>query len=118
MESVKKKIVRTLAAITQTLPKTGDMFGDYQFQIVLTTAAGIIIGTVVEEKSEDIFGEVLFGVLDAITEKNEANTEGNDGFMLLSDVTIINGETRTKLNNLIVFYDQIIGATFETANVI
>lgn len=53
-------------------------------------------------------------MLDTIAEKYEADIEGNDGYMLLSDVTVINGNTRTNFEHMIVFYDQIIGVTLGT----
>ena len=83
MNSLKKMVICTLAMAPQT-----DMFANNQ--VILTTAAGVIAGTMVEE------------------------IEGNDGYMLLSDVTVINGNTRTNFEHMIVFYDQIIGMTLGT----
>jgi len=107
MDSLKKMIIRTLAVAPQT-----DMFANNQ--VILTTAAGVIAGKVVEENSEKQ-GDMIFStMLDTIAEKYEADIEGNDGYMLLSNVTVINGNARTNLKNLIVFYDQIIGVTLGT----
>lgn len=107
MDSLKKMIIRTLAMAPQT-----DMFANNQ--VILTTAAGVITGKIVEENSEKQ-GDMIFStILDTIMEKYEADIEGNDGYMLLSDVTVINGNARTTLKNLIVFYDQIIGVTLGT----
>ena len=107
MDSLKKMIIRTLAVAPQT-----DMFANNQ--VVLTTAAGVIAGKIVEENSEKQ-GDLIFStMLETIKEKYEADIEGNDGYMLLSDVTVINGNTRTSFEHMIVFYDQIIGMTLGT----
>ena len=107
MDSLKKTIIRTLAMAPQIDMLTNN-------QVILTTAAGVIAGKIVEENSEKQGDMIYSKVLDAITEKYEADIEGNDGYMLLSDVTVINGNARTNLKNLIVFYDQIIGVTLGT----
>lgn len=107
MDSLKKTIIRTLAMAPQIDMLTNN-------QVILTTAAGVIAGTMVEENSEKQ-GDVIFStMLKTIKEKYEADIEGNDGYMLLSDVTVINGNTRTNFEHMIVFYDQIIGVTLGT----
>lgn len=107
MDSLKKMIIRTLAVAPQT-----DMFSNNQ--VILTTAAGVIAGKIVEENSEKQSDMVFTTMLDEISKNYKADIEGDDGYMLLSDVTVINGNARTNLKNLIVFYDQIIGVTLGT----
>ena len=107
MDSLKKMVIYTLAMAPQT-----DMFANNQ--VILTTPAGIIAGKIVEENSEKQSDMIFSTMLDTITEKYEADIEGNDGYMLLSDVTVINGNARTNFKNMIVFYDQIIGMTLGT----
>lgn len=57
---------------------------------------------------------VFTTMLDEISKNYKADIEGDDGYMLLSDVTVINGNTRTNFEHMIVFYDQIIGVTLGT----
>lgn len=107
MESLKKRVIRTMAAAPQT-----DLLKDNQ--VILTTAAGLIAGKMTEEDSQAHGDIVLSVMLEKITESYENEIEGNDGYLLLSDVTVINGNVRTNLPNMIVFYDQIIGVTLGT----
>lgn len=104
MDSFKKVTIRTVAMAPQTEIFAGN-------KLILVTAAGIITGTLTDKNSEKPGDIAVSAMLDMIAEVNENEPEGNDGSLLLSDVTVINGNVRYNLPNLIVFYDQIIGAT-------
>ena len=109
MRTLKKTIIRGLAVATGLEALRNN-------KLVLVTPIGVISGYLCDEDNlgQDATGEVL---LSTITEKlttdfGEDNIEGNDGYLLLSDVKVQTGANMTyNLPNLIVFYDQIIGVT-------
>lgn len=109
METLKKRIIRGLADISDT-----EAAG--KKQLILTTAIGLISGKIYtgeEARSEPIgkgsIGEFLPGI---VGNYNPAEIDENDGFLALKDVTIrIGANNMIFLDSLVVFYDQIIGVT-------
>ncbi len=90
-------------------------------ELILFTSNGMITGKFVNHKkiesstpSDTIF-QGLFKVFDkTFSEKNLQNA--SNSFILLKDVTITNGSATSNLTYLVVFTDQIIGATIGTMN--
>ena len=90
-------------------------------ELILFTPNGMITGKFVNHKkiesstpSDTIFKE-LFNVFDkTLSERNIQNQ--SNSFVLLKDVTITNGSATSNLAYLVVFTDQIIGATIGTIN--
>ena len=89
-------------------------------KLTLVTAAGIIIGTpVLDSPDADANVELLKKANKTIAEKyrqdNNIDTykplDGNDGLLMLKDVTLIDGQTRNNFNFLNIFFDQIIAVT-------
>ncbi len=89
-------------------------------KIILLTAAGIIKGRIfIQENSEQKFDSALWALSQAVSRSYEqycpdSPLPGNDGFLLLKDVTIEQAGTKTELDHMIVFYDQIIAVSTET----
>lgn len=109
METLKKQIIRTFATVT-------DAEALKQSKVIITTALGLISGKMYNSEDveqEDIGNRFVADFAEGIAKKYDlANIDGNDGFILLKDVTILTGSKNTfNIPNLIVFYDQIIGIT-------
>ena len=109
MQTLKKNIVRAMA-----IAPTMDVFAGNK--VILVTAAGVISGVINQEnpdQCENLGRAGLLTVLDNVVDSyGEENIDGNDGFVILSDVTMLTGtNNRVNLDTLIVFYDQIIAAT-------
>lgn len=109
MRTLKKQIILGLA-------KAPDLDALKGNTLILVTPLGVISGSLCDENSvgKDVAGEAF---LLALTKKlaegfGKENIEGNDGYLLLSDVKVQTGGNVTyNLPHLVVFYDQIIGVT-------
>jgi len=112
--SLKKRIITNFSVATtmEELIKN---------EIILITALGIISGKLADVKNTDDEKELPEKILPRmanvfyeryIEENNlESPLDGNDGYLALINVTITNGDVVHRLNELVVFYDQIIGIT-------
>ena len=109
MRTLKKQIILGLA----TAPNMEALKDN---KLILVTPIGVISGRLCDENNagKGVAGETF---LSALTEKlaegfGKENIEGNDGYLLLSDVKVQTGGNATyNLPHLVVFFDQIIGAT-------
>ena len=90
-------------------------------QLTLFTANGMVTGNLINPKriesfdSSDIVFKSLFDGLNKYT-LQESLEKSYESFILLKDVTIFNGSFTSNLTYLVVFVDQIIGATIGTIN--
>lgn len=92
-------------------------------QLILITAAGTISGELIndsdEEKSEFSSADVVAKFIDKAATDYKKEYEipedqwlaGNDGCVVLKNVTIRNGSSTTNIPVLAVFFDQIIAAS-------
>lgn len=116
--TLKKHIIFSLARATLL-----DDFKDSK--IMLITSGGTIVGTVCNLKdakdtsdcpSSEYFASLTNQLAKGYREDMGLNpgepTEGNDGFIILKDVEVTNGSSKTKSNTLVVFLDQIVGISF------
>ena len=97
-------------------------------QLILITAAGTIIGELIndsdEEKSEfsstDFIAKFIENTATDYKKEHEIPEDqwltGNDGCVVLKNVTIRNGSSTTNLPVLAVFFDQIIAASVGNLN--
>lgn len=109
MNSLKKNIIKGLAFATDTEPLKGN-------KLILITPLGLVSGVLCDSDgtNPDPAGAQFLTILtEKIAEGYEAkDVQGNDGYLMLSNVTIKSGgNVSYNCNNLIVFYDQIIGVT-------
>lgn len=117
MVTLKKQMIKSLASLT--------LLNDSENKhIVLVTSSGIIKGKVrsfndAKDLSECPSSDYLLTLANLVADNYKSENsidgplEGDDGFIYLEDVEIINGAlaTTTHLDNLITFFDQIIGIT-------
>lgn len=109
IRTLKKTIILGLAAATKVETLKNN-------KLLLVTPFGLVSGYLCDEENVNPVdaGAVL---LNSLTKKltedfGKENIDGNDGYLILSDVAIRTSENVTfNCPNLIVFYDQIIGAT-------
>lgn len=92
-------------------------------QLVLITAAGTISGELIEKidgeqkefSSSDVIAKFIEKVGTDYKKEHEISDEqwieGNDGYIVLKNVTIRNGSATTNIPVLAVFFDQIIAAS-------
>lgn len=90
-------------------------------QLILVTPLGLIFGKPINFENEDDIDKnkvVFAAILDELNsqfledlKKDNRELDPNDGYILLQDVTIRNGNTTSNIPLLTVFYDQIIGIT-------
>lgn len=101
MDDLKKKIVAAMACASGIRE---------QDRIKLVTQAGVIDGKVVREFGENLSdnGKINARILDKVVDASGDDSSMLD-FVFLSDVTVLNGNTKFSIENLIVFTDEIIG---------
>lgn len=109
MRTLKQYIIQGLATATNM-----EMLKNNK--LILITPIGMISGHLCDEDNagQDLSGKaVLSTITGQLVEKfGRENIDGNDGYLLLSDVKVQTGGNVTyNLPHLVVFYDQIIGAT-------
>lgn len=117
MESLKNYIIRGIA----TIPSIEGMEKN---KIILVTSCGLIIGEIFKSTNDLSLSNAFFTAVDTIAstylENNKLSPDfipdGNDGYILLKNVTIKNTTGDIALPTLCVFYDQIIGATIGNSN--
>lgn len=117
MESLKKYLIRGIA----TIPSIEGMEKN---KIILVTSCGLIIGEIMKSTDDLSLSNAFFTSVDTLTsmylEDNKLSPDsvpdGNDGYILLKNVTIKNNTGDINLPILCVFYDQIIGATIGNSN--
>ena len=92
--------------------------------VIFVTSIGYITGKPLseeetQENSKITSDNTLYWVTKNITDDyrkeyniTEEPIDGNDGYIILKDVTIKYLNSTTKLGSLILFFDQIIGVTF------
>lgn len=109
--TIKKEMLRNLAVLT-------NMDGMENNEIILITAAGLIMGKLPGEDSKEILSKLAKSLSEKYFEEYEIKTTlpGNDGYLILEDVTILSGQTRSNMPSAIVFHDQIIGITIGSLN--
>nr|DAL93890.1 MAG TPA: hypothetical protein [Caudoviricetes sp.] len=111
----KKTVIRKFCSLSLTKQLKAN-------KITVVTPAGIISGKVAidynDEKDLTVDNLIFKYSYEFISEyrkdhgfKESESLPGNDGFICLSDVSIITGNQTTKLPSLIVFFDQIIAVT-------
>ncbi len=109
MDTLKKQVIRTLALATNSdALKTNS--------VILTTAAGIISGTLANRNDDDIKTKFYSQILNEVVESyGPEKIIGNDGCLHLTAATIITGSNnRVNVGDILVFYDQIIGVSIGT----
>lgn len=93
---------------------------DFEYhKLILITGAGTICGTPVSEDEENNEVGLLFKKNHALVQDyrttydipKEKRLSGNDGYIMLKDVTIMSSNQNTRLSSLVVFCDEIIGVT-------
>lgn len=98
--------------------------------LILLTAAGTISGTMLQNEDLKTLADTDPNSAAAIAvatiargsqkafkkqEGSEHDVTGNDGYLILKDVTVTNfSGVTTRMGALVVFFDQIIGATLGT----
>ena len=109
--TLKKYLIQQMSVFPDVPP-----FSPEKSKVILVTAAGIIEGKLLQSNSEDnegdFLGKMICGFSDEYEKKilkDGQTLSGNDGFILLSNVTIRNGAIKNDMPLLTVFYDQIIG---------
>ncbi len=85
-------------------------------EIILVTPAGVLIGNPVDTENLGIVATLAKTVADKHREdlKVDLNTlsPGNDGYLALRNVQLRTGAATYNFEELLVFFDQIIGMTF------
>lgn len=117
--SLKKQLIKSAAC----LPKVD---GLQKNKLILATATGLIAGHPCLEiddcKEGDDFSQFLFNILAQQTEEYckhfgvEKPLAADDGYLILTDVTIQRENGVVNMSNLIVFYDQIVGMSIGDLN--
>lgn len=111
--SQKKSLVLTLASLLSREEFKKN-------KLILVTASGIIAGVPVLKPNKDNNNPIFELIIEAskklyndkdMSEIIEKVDLGNDGYILLKDVSILNNNLCPKLHELAVFFDQIIAAT-------
>lgn len=113
MTSFKKEVIRTF----QTLHKIEGLENN---RLIVYTPAGTFVGTplLLEEDVEDNnINKSIFSLLQSVAKDYRSengipenqNLDNNDGCFLLSDVTLITGNSKNHIPVLVLFYDQITG---------
>ncbi|MEH2937935.1 hypothetical protein [Lawsonibacter sp. JLR.KK007] len=122
-KSLKKHLIESFA-------KAANINGIDQNQVILTTAIGLISGKLasvspitadelLEEKgniSQDKTAKLYEMFLTSVNETYEDEVEGNDGYILLTDVSIRTQNNTINLGTHVVFFDQIIGISIGQIN--
>ncbi len=111
-KSLKKSLIQALLSLS-----ADEEMGNHQ--LILTTAAGNICGNPVlqniqndDSNTSSIISHFCENVTNAYLKENPEMAE-NDGYIVLSDVRIrsTSGNVITNLPVMVIFYDQIIGAS-------
>ena len=116
--------------LIESLAKAANINGIDQNQVILTTAIGLISGKLasvspitadelLEEKgniSQDKTAKLYEMFLTSVNETYEDEVEGNDGYILLTDVSIRTQNNTINLGTHVVFFDQIIGISIGQIN--
>ena len=115
-KSLKRHLIESFA-------KASNLEGINQNQIILTTAIGLISGklALVNPMTADEIPEengpistyaatkLYKTFLTSVNETYEGEADGNDGYILLTDVSIRAQNGTINLGTHVVFFDQIIG---------
>lgn len=110
--TLKKAVIRSLAGAT-------GVEGLEDNKVVLATSMGLICGrpaseVLLGEESATSQEDVIYAALlkSAKTSFGSGDVVGNDGYLLLTDVTIKSPSgANFNVGNMVVFYDQIIGVS-------
>lgn len=110
MDTLKKRVIRGIATATQAEALRNN-------NVIITTALGLISGRAytegTTEKEEPGITVIAEFTKKIVEDYGAANIDGNDGFIMLKDVTVRTGSnTIFNIPSIVVFYDQIIGITF------
>ena len=102
-KSLKKSLIQALLSLS-----ADEEMGNHQ--LILTTAAGNIQND--DSNTSSIISHFCENVTNAYLKENPEMAE-NDGYIVLSDVRIrsTSGNVITNLPVMVIFYDQIIGAS-------
>lgn len=93
---------------------------DFEYhKLILITAVGMICGTPVSEDEEcEEIGLLIKKNHQLVQDyrttydiPKQKRLTGNDGYIMLKDVTIMTNNQNTRLSSLVVFCDEIIGVT-------
>ncbi len=119
MHSLKKEIICHFTSLPS-------IEGLERNQLIVYTAAGVFAGTPVLEAPQNgsDIGTALFSLIENCSADYRSENhipdgqllDGNDGAILLSDVTLISGQSRINIPTLAIFFDQIIGISIGTLN--
>ena len=120
MPTLKKTLIHNLSAFS--IPSELGMN-----QLILITAAGTITGellTTSDEENELTSVNIITQYIKKVGTTYKQDYEipeqqelaGNDGYIILKNVTIQNGSSKTTVPVLAVFFDQIIAVTVGNLN--
>lgn len=83
--------------------------GENTYDLAIITAAGMIVGTIVDKRDSDVYASNLRSAIEAASKSFE-DAPDNNGYILLKNVRINPNSTHCQmLESLLVFFDQIIG---------
>ena len=110
--TLKKELITKLLALPM-IKELGDN------KIIVITAAGMFIGTP-EIKESDVaaklFNDLISNLAEDYRKENSIPIDqplnGNDGCIVLSDVTLLIGNVRNNIPVVTIIFDQIIGISF------
>ena len=94
--------------------------------LYILASAGVIMGTLIDEidytdkiDSTNFLPHATRALVDSYRKEyslEDVKFGGNDGYLILKDVTVVQGANKFNFGNLIVFFDQIIAVTLGSAN--
>jgi len=108
MDTLKKNIITSYGAIPF-------VEGMERNELILFTAAGRIHGTMPKDDTDSyivrVIGELAQDYRDERKIPDDVLLDGNDGFLILENVTLYKDSTTINFPSLTVFFDQIIAVT-------
>lgn len=99
--TIKKNAIRMFA----------NMAYDNHGMLSLLTPAGLITGYLVADKDSEEYLLKMGKALKELLEDSDKPLQGNDGYILMKDVTVFTSSKELRFNMLTVFIDQIIAVT-------
>lgn len=115
MDSFKKNLIFTF----QALPNVEGLENN---RLIIFTAAGTFLGTPVYKETEKdnesvkIMNSFVYGAAEDYRKENnlpaDQPLDGDDGCIILSDVTLITGGSQYSIPVATIFFDQVIGISW------
>lgn len=107
--SMKKRLICDLSLVTEIEELKGN-------EIILVTPAGVVIGYPADPDKLGIVAKLAHAVSQNHLKDHEYPDDmvlpGNDGYIALRDVQIRTGGATYNFEELLVFFDQVIGMSF------